>query len=107
MSNKKISFGVDFSGATTTGPVQSLLLAYLVDGPRTAAEIRAKRTGFSAALRGLLARGLVEERTSTGGAVRFALSTRAARQIASQIREAPLTRRFGIVVSGVPARNDR
>jgi hypothetical protein len=106
-NDSKINFGADFSGSTTTGPVQSLLLAFLSGEPRTLTEIRAAREGFGKALRSLIDRGLVEQRENAAGVVRFALATRAARQIGSVLREAPLSRRFGVVVSGVPERSQR
>jgi hypothetical protein len=105
--SKKINFGTDFSGATTTGPIQSMLLAFLSSGPKTLREITETRDGFRNALRKLVARGLVEERESATGVIRFALSTKAARQIAADIREAPLKRRFGVVVSGVSPLDER
>ena len=102
----KINFGADFSSSTTLGPVASLIVAKLGEVGASTQDELVEATGRSSrsvrdALRSLFGRGLVNE-SERGEVVRYSLASRAIRGVGTAIREANLSRRLGVVVTGVP-----
>lgn len=102
-----LNFGTDFSSQTTLGPVASAVLAQLSSGAQTIDELRevTGRSDIAKQVRSLVERSLVKETVLKDGTVRFSLNSKSARHLASSLREVNVTRRMGVVVSGVPVRD--
>jgi hypothetical protein len=96
-----------FDSRRTLGPVATLLVRALATRDRSLADLVQVHSGARRALRSLIDRGLVLERTVADSEVRFALSTEARRSVVPALRRARATSGVAVVVTGVAVRDGR